>query len=260
MLSNNDHAAAAETLLHAQRTRRQATQVSTTYPGIDFSDAYAISRKVMESRVQSGAELIGMKVGLTSKAMQAASKIDEPDFGYLLDDMLVENGGRISLADYCRPRVELELAFVMGERLNPPRVNVVDVLRATEYVVPSLEIIDTRVEEPRKIYDTISDNGAAAGLVLGGRPIAPTEIDLRWVAGVLYRNAEVEETGVAMGVLGDPAMGVAWLANKLHSFGEELKPGQIVLSGSFVRPIWAQSGDTIQADFGPLGTVGLNVE
>lgn len=258
MLSADQRRQAANVLYEAFRTRTQAVQVSTTWPDIEFADSYAISRDVMERRMAEGARLVGLKVGLTSKAMQASSGIDEPDFGYLLDDMAAANGARLAHADYCVPRVELELAFVVKEPLAGPDNSIVDVLRATDYVVPSLEIIDTRVQEPRRIFDTIADNGAAAAFVLGGRPIGPTEVDLRWVSGVLYRNAEVAETGVAMGVLGHPAQALVWLANKLSAFGERLEPGQIVLSGSFVRPIWAQPGDTIQADFGPLGTVGVS--
>jgi 2-oxo-hept-3-ene-1,7-dioate hydratase len=155
------------------------------------------------------------------------------------------------------PRVECELTFVLGRPLQGPGVGLLEVMRATEYVVPSIEIIDARVDEPRKIFDTIADNGAAAGIVLGGRPVRPFDVDLRTIAGVLYRNADIEETGVACGVLGNPAMGVAWLANKLAPFGTVLEPGHIMLSGSFVRPVWADPGDTIRADFGDLGSVSV---
>jgi 2-oxo-hept-3-ene-1,7-dioate hydratase len=132
-----------------------------------------------------------------------------------------------------------------------------DVLRATEYVVPAIEIIDARIQNPRKIFDTIADNGAAAGLLLGGRPVRPNDIDLRWVGGILYRNSQIEETGLAAGVLGHPALGIAWLANKLAPFDEGLQAREILLCGSFVRPVWANKGDTLHADFGPLGTVAV---
>ena len=128
-------------------------------------------------------------------------------------------------------------------------------MRATEYVVPSIEIIDARIQNPRKITDTVADNGAAAGIVMGGRPVAPMDVDLRWVGAAMYRNAEIEETGLAAGVLGHPAMGIAWLANKVGRFGTVLEPGHIMLSGSFIRPVWANVGDTLHADFGPLGAV-----
>jgi 2-oxo-hept-3-ene-1,7-dioate hydratase len=257
MMTEADRAAAVERLLGAHATKQQALRPSVTWPDITIEDAYAISSAVAEHQLAAGAKLIGHKIGLTSKAMQRASKIDEPDYGYLFDHMLVADGSKVRHSDYCVPRVECELTFVLGQPLRGPGVGLVDVLRATEYVVPSLEIIDARVDEPRKIFDTISDNGAAAGIVLGGRPVRPFDVDLRTVGGVVYRNAEIEETGIACGVLGHPALGVAWLANKLAPFGTVLEPGHIMLSGSFVRPVWAERGDTIRADFGTLGSVSV---
>ena len=161
--------------------------------------------------------------------MQRSSQIDEPDYGHLLDNMMIADGASVPHANYCLPRVEVELAFVMGKPLRGPGVGLPDVLRATEYVVPAIEIVDARLQDPRKIFDTVSDNGAAAGIVIGGRPVGPLEVDLRWVGGIMYRNAEIEETGVAAGVLGHPALGVAWLANKLGQHGVTLEPGHLVL-------------------------------
>jgi 2-oxo-hept-3-ene-1,7-dioate hydratase len=204
-----------------------------------------------------GRKLIGHKVGLTSKAMQQSSQINEPDYGHLLDDMMIPDGGKVPHGNYCAPRVEIELAFVLGRRLLGPGVGLLDVLRATEYVVPAMEIVDARIQNPRKIFDTISDNGAAAGIVVGGRPIGPMDVDLRWVGGIMYRNSEIEETGLAAGVLGHPALGVAWLANKLGQHGVALEPGHLVLAGSFTRVVWAQKGDTLHADFGSLGGIAL---
>ncbi|MFL5090397.1 MAG: fumarylacetoacetate hydrolase family protein, partial [Xanthobacteraceae bacterium] len=157
----------------------------------------------------------------------------------------------------CRPRVEIELAFVLGKPLKGPGVGLPDVLRATEYVVPAIEIVDARIQDQRKIFDTVADNGAAAGIVIGGRPIGPLDVDLRWVGGIMYRNSEIEETGVAAGVLGHPALGVAWLANKLGSHGVGLEPGHLVLAGSFTRVVFAQIGDTLHADFGALGGIAV---
>ena len=210
-----------------------------------------------EHKIENGAKLIGHKIGLTSKAMQQSSQIDEPDYGHLLDYMLINDGAKVPHANYCVPRVEPELTFILKEPLKGPGVGLVDVLRATEYVVPSIEIIDARVQNPRKIFDTVADNGAAAGIVLGGRPVRPMDVDLRWVGAVFYRNSEIEETGVAAGVLGHPAMAIAWLANKVGRFGTVLEPGHLMLSGSFTRPVWANKGDTLHADFGPLGSVAV---
>jgi 2-oxo-hept-3-ene-1,7-dioate hydratase len=257
MLSDADRRQAADTIIEAQTTRQQATQLSVTYPNINFEDAYAISTEVAKRRMAAGEKLIGHKVGLTSKAMQASSQIDEPDYGYLFENMMVADGAKVPHENYCAPRVEIELAFVLGKPLKGPGIGLTDVLRATEYVVPAIEIVDARMVNPRKIFDTISDNGAAAGIVVGGRPVGPMDIDLRWVGGLMYRNSEIEETGVAAGVLGHPAMGVAWLANKLGSLGTPLEAGHLVLAGSFTRVVWAQKGDTIRADFGSLGSISL---
>lgn len=257
MLSESERRQAIDTLIQAQQSRTPCVQLSTTWPHISIEDAYAISRTIAERRAGEGARLVGHKVGLTSKAMQASSQIDEPDYGHVFDDMVFADGARIPHADYCIPRVEPELTFVLKEPLRGPGVGLVDALRATEYVVPSMEIIDARVQNPRKIFDTVADNGAAAGLVLGGRPVRPDDVDLRWTGAVLYRNADIEETGLAAGVLGHPAMAVAWLANKLAEFDVALEPGHMLLSGSFTRPVWAERGDTLHADFGPLGGVAV---
>jgi 2-oxo-hept-3-ene-1,7-dioate hydratase len=257
VLSKADRDKAADLLLMAEKDRKPVVQLSKTWPDITIEDAYAISSEVTRRKIAAGAKLIGHKIGLTSKAMQQSSQINEPDYGHLLDNMLVADGAKVPHANYCVPRVELELAFVLAKPLKGPGVGLLDVLRATEYVVPSIEIIDARVQNPRKIFDTVADNGAAAGIVIGGRPVGPMDIDLRWVGGVMYRNSEIEETGVSAGVLGHPALGIAWLANKLAPFGGVLEPGNIMLSGSFIRPVWAEKGDTLHADFGPLGGVAV---
>ena len=257
MMTQEERFAAADVLEKAERDRVQATQLSITWPHIDFDDAYAISAEGARRKVANGARIIGHKVGLTSKAMQRSSMIDEPDYGYLFDTQMIADGGKARHDAYRLPRVEVELAFIMGQRLTGPGVTLPDVLRATEYVVPAIEIVDARLKDTRKIYDTISDNGAGAGLVLGGRPVKPLDVDLRWVGGIMSRNGEVEETGLAAGVLGHPAMGVAWLANKLGSHGVSLEPGHIVLAGSFTRVVFARKGDTLNADFGPLGALAI---
>jgi 2-oxo-hept-3-ene-1,7-dioate hydratase len=257
MLSEADRNKAADILMDAEKNRKQAVQISTTFPGIDIEDAYAISTICAKRKLASGRRLIGYKVGLTSKAMQRSSQIDEPDYGYLFDDQLVADGAKVQHANYCKPRVEVELAFVMGKALKGPGVTLTDVLRATEYVVPALEIVDARIQDPRKIFDTVSDNGAAAGIVMGGRPVGPLDVDLRWVGGIMYVNGEIEETGLAAGVLGHPAMGVAWLANRLGQNGITFEPGQVVLAGSFTRVVFAKKGDTLHGDFGPLGGVAV---
>src|ERR1700681_1792938 len=256
MLSDADRKKCADILMSAQKARKQAVQLSVTFPAITIEDAYAISTEVAKRKMAAGAKLIGHKVGLTSKAMQRSSMIDEPDFGFILDDQMIADGAKVKHADYCMPRVEVELAFVMGKRLLGPGVGLTDVLRATEYVVPAIEIVDARLQDQRHIFDTVADNGAAA-IALGGRPVGPLDVDLRWVGGIMYRNSEIEETGLAAGVLGHPALGVAWLANKLGQHGTALEPGHLVLAGSFTRVVFAQEGDTLHADFGSLGGIAI---
>ncbi|HEV7336210.1 MAG TPA: 2-oxo-hepta-3-ene-1,7-dioic acid hydratase [Bosea sp. (in: a-proteobacteria)] len=257
MLTEAQRAQVVRSLLESHRTKKQGERPSQMFPEIKIEDSYAISSAVAQERVKAGARIIGHKIGLTSKAMQASSKIDEPDYGYLFDDLLLNDGAKVKFEDFCVPRVEPELTFILKEPLKGPGIGLIDVLRATEYVVPSIEIIDARVTEPRKIFDTVADNGAAAGIVLGGRPVRPEDVDLRWVGAIFYRNSEIEETGLAAGVLGHPAMAIAWLANKLAPFDITLQPGDLMLSGSFTRPVWAAKGDTLHADFGPLGSVSV---
>ena len=244
MLSDADRNKAADILMNAEKERKQAVQLTKTFPGITIEDSYAISSEVAKRKIAAGARLIGHKVGLTSKAMQRSSQIDEPDYGYLMDFMMIPDGAKVSHENFCLPRVEVELAFVLGKALKGPGIGLTDVLRATEYVVPALEI-------------AVADNGAAAGIVVGGRPVGPLEVDLRWVGGIMYRNAEIEETGVAAGVLGHPALGVAWLANKLGTHGIGLEPGHLVLAGSFTRVVFAKKGDTLHGDFGALGGIAV---
>ena len=254
----------AHRLYEAERTLTPIRQLSLDYPGMTIEDAYAVQRVLVALKLADGRELKGRKIGLTSKVMQRAVSIDEPDYGALFDDMFVEDGGRVPLGRFIRPRVEVELAFVLGEPLSGPGVTLFDVLRATEFVTPALEILDARVEmsDPatghlRTIVDTIADNAANAGLVLGGRVLRPLDVDLRWVAALLLRNGTIEESGVAAAVLNHPGNGVAWLANRLAPHGVSLARGEVILSGSFTKPVFAEPGDTFVADYGPLGTVSV---
>lgn len=254
----------ADDLDRAEQARRQITQLSRSHPGITLDDAYAIQRAWVDRKIARGARVKGHKIGLTSRAMQRSASITEPDYGTLLEDMFFRDGQDIPTDRFIVPRVEVELAFILKERLGGPDCTLFDVLNATDYVVPALEIIDARIHlldpetrEPRKVIDTISDNAANAGVVLGGRPVRPDQVDLRWVSAVLYRNGVVEDSGVAAAVLNHPANGPAWLANKLHPHNVALEPGEIVLGGSFTAPTAARAGDTFHADYGPLGSISV---
>jgi 2-oxo-hept-3-ene-1,7-dioate hydratase len=248
----------------AEKTRTQVRQFSLDYPEMEFADAYAVQREWVRIKLEQGRKLKGHKIGLTSRAMQRSSNISEPDYGDLLDDMFFQNGTDIPMDRFILPRVEVELAFVLKDRLQGPDCTVFDVLDATRYVIPAIEIIDARIHQvdpetgtTRKVFDTISDNAANAGIVLGGRPFRPNDMDMRSISALLYRNGVIEESGVAAAVLNHPANGIAWLANKLSPHGRALEPGQIVLSGSFTTPIPARAGDTFSADYGAVGNISF---
>jgi 2-oxo-hept-3-ene-1,7-dioate hydratase len=253
---------AAHRIHAAEKSRTQIRQLSLQYPGMTIEDAYAVQRQWVTVKMAEGRKLRGHKVGLTSRAMQASSQISEPDFGDLLDDMFYDSGADLPMTRFIVPRVEVELAFVLGKPLHGPGVTVFDVLDATDYVIPALEIIDARIQQidpetkvPRRVMDTISDNAANAAVVTGGRPVRPLDIDLRWVSALLYKNGTIEESGVAAAVLNHPANGLVWLANKLSQYGVGLTAGQIILGGSFTRPVPAEAGDLIHVDYGQLGSI-----
>jgi 2-oxo-hept-3-ene-1,7-dioate hydratase len=253
----------AAELHESEKSRVQVEHFSKRFPGMTVEDGYAVSRAWVKMKIDEGRKARGHKIGLTSRAMQQSSQIDEPDFGTLLDDMFFEPGD-IPASRFIAPRVEVELAFVLKRPLQGD-VSVDDVLDATEYVTPAIEIIDARIEQfdrhtkaMRKVQDTISDNAANAGIVLGGRKMHPREVDLPWCGAILRQNGAVEETGLAAGVQGHPAIGVAWLAKKLAPWGESLAAGEVVLAGSFTRPVIAKRGDRFDADYGPLGRFEFN--
>jgi 2-oxo-hept-3-ene-1,7-dioate hydratase len=263
-----DNAAAelvAQELQRAQDTCTQIGLVSSRFPTMGIDDAYRIQAAWVRSQIAAGARPVGRKIGLTSRAMQRSSRIDEPDYGVLLDYMQVDDGARFPAGRFIVPRVEVELAFILGRPLSGPQCRIFDVLDATRYVVPAIEVIDARIQRvdpqtgtTRKVYDTITDNAANAGLVLGGTPTRVDKVDLRWVSALVYQNGVVEDSGVAGAVLGHPAHGPAWLANKLAPHGESLEPGTIILGGSFIAPLEVTTGDHFFADYGPLGSVAVS--
>lgn len=261
MLDKSTIIAIADELAEAERTRTTVPILTSRYPGMTVEDSYAVQNEWRRRGEAAGRRLVGRKIGLTSKVMQVATGITEPDYGAIFDDMVYENGSIIEHARFSNVRIEVELAFVLAEPLTGPNLTVFDALRATEYVVPAIEILSSRLElEGRTIVDTISDNAAMGAMVYGGNPTDPEAIDLRWVSALLYRNETIEETGVSAAVLNHPATGVAWLANKLSQHDDHLNAGDMILAGSFTRPMWVEPGDAILADFGPMGTISCRFE
>jgi len=251
----------ADELAKADRDRTVIPRITARHPDATVEDSYAIQGIWRDQSLAAGRRLIGRKIGLTSKAMQAATGITEPDYGVIFADTVWENGAVVPYDDFSNVRIEVELAFKLAEPLDGPTCSLFDVLRATEYVVPALEILNSHIElEGRTIVDTIADNAAYGGLVLGGNPVRPDSVDLRWISALLYRNETIEETGVAAGVLNHPATGVAWLANKLHQHGARLEAGELVLAGSFTRPMWVSRGDSVLCDYGPMGTISCRFQ
>ncbi|WP_293573070.1 2-oxo-hept-4-ene-1,7-dioate hydratase [Phaeobacter sp.] len=265
-MTPDQHQAAARTLLQAERTGSQCALLSRSYPDMTLEDAYAVQQALVHQKLSEGRRKIGWKIGLTSRAMQQALNITTPDSGVLLDDMLFENGAVVPSGRFIQPRVEAEIAFVMKAPLAGVDCTREDVINATDYVAPALEILDTRIlrQDPetgqaRIITDTVSDNAANAGVVLGAErhTLGETTLDLRWTGAIVRRNGTVEETGLGAGVLDDPVTSVLWLAQRLAEYGQTIEAGDIVLSGSFIRPIECPSGADIFADFGPFGSVSI---
>lgn len=266
-MTPEEHRAAAWSILQAEETRRQIGLLSIGHPGMTLDDAYAVQAELVALKLAQGRKGIGWKIGLTSRAMQEALKIDTPDSGVLLDDMLFADGATVPAGRFIQPRVEAEIAFIMARDLGGADTTREDVVAATAHVAPSLEILDTRIlrSDPatgkaRIITDTVSDNAANAGIALGVQRHAVDAHDLRWVGAVVKRDGVVEETGLGAGVLDDPVTGILWLVHRLAQYGQGLSAGDIVLSGSFIRPIEAPPGSRFEADFGPFGQVRISFD
>lgn len=263
-MTPEDHARAAADLLQAEQSGEQIGLLTLRHPDMGMDDAYAIQNAIYRAKIEASRRVIGWKIGLTSKAMQYALNIDIPDSGILFDDMAFQHGATVPTGRFIQPRIEAEIAFVMKSPLGGADVTRADVIAATDYVAPSIEILDTRIQrvdaasgKARTVFDTISDNAANAGIVLGAERHGVDAFDLRWVGAITSRNGEVEETGLGAGVLNDPVESVVWLARRMAQYGQSIATGQIILSGSFIRPVECSSGAVIHADFGAFGDVAI---
>ena len=263
-MTPEEHAQAAAALLDAESTGTQIGLLSLAYPDMTMDDAYAVQRHILTAKLAEGRRVIGWKIGLTSKAMQAALNIDIPDSGILFDDMAFAHGTTVPKGRFIQPRIEAEIAFVMKAPLGGQDVTREQVVAATDYVTPAIEILDTRVlrmdpasGKPRIITDTISDNAANAGIVTGTKRHDINDVDLRWVPAIVMKNGEVEETGLGAGVLNDPVESVVWLARRMAAYGHRIEAGHVILSGSFIRPLECPPDSKIHADFGTFGQVDI---
>lgn len=248
--------ALADELAEATRTGGTIPLISPRFPGMTVEDSYAVQRLWRERREEAGGRVVGHKIGLTSKAMQEATGIDEPDYGVIFDDQVITSGETVPHDRWSNVRIEVELAFVLKDRLQGPGVTAEDVLAATEAIVPALEILDSHIElKGRTIVDTISDNAALGAMVLGEQRIDPSARDLMWIPALCKVNGQIVESGVSGAVLGSPALSVAWLADRLGAHGDALEAGEVVLAGSFTRPVWVHPGDHIEVEYEGLGSV-----
>lgn len=261
-LTPDQHRSTARALVDAERTTAWIEPVSNTYDPIDIADAYQIALAVRDLKVADGHRVKGHKVGLTSRAMRELANADEPDYGLVYDDWFLPEGSTISRSRLNRPLVEQEIAFVLKHRLQGPSINAADVIQATDFVLPALEIVDSRFTAGGRVMliDSVADAAMCGRVVLGGRPVQLSSVDIRRIGGSLSINGEIAQTGTAAAVLNSPVNAVAWLANKLAEFGDTLEAGEVILSGSFIRAMPFDAGDVIHAMFDQLGEVSITVE
>jgi 2-keto-4-pentenoate hydratase len=251
----------AEELFDAERQRHTLRPLTERFPQITPEDAYRIQLALIEMKKSQGAKVVGKKIGLTSKAMQKMLNVDQPDYGHILDGMMVQDGASFFVHELIQPKIEPEIAFVLEQELQGPGITPAQVLAATRFVLPALEIIDSRIEGWKiKLCDTIADNASSARVVLGSSPKRVDQVDLRLVGMVLEKNGEVIQTGAGAAVLGHPAAAVAWLANAVGPFGVALKVGEVIMPGAISAASDVAAGDLFLASFAGLGTVSVSFE
>jgi 2-keto-4-pentenoate hydratase len=248
----------AQELYKAERDKTTLRPLTERYPKIDPEDAYRIQLALIEKKKADGRSVVGKKIGLTSKAMQKMLNVDQPDYGHILDNMVLQDGVEFAVRELIQPKIEPEIAFVLDQTLKGPGVTPIQVLAATRFVVPALEIIDSRIEGWKiKLCDTIADNASSARIVLGGSPKRIDQVDLKLVGMVLEKNGEIIQTGAGGAVLGHPAAAVAWLANAVGQFGVSLEAGEVIMPGALCAAADVAAGDLLQASFDGLGSVSV---
>jgi 2-keto-4-pentenoate hydratase len=248
-------------LYSAERDRRTLRPITETYPEIDIDTAYKIQLGLIQLKDADGEKIVGKKIGLTSKAMQKMLNVDQPDYGHIFDKMVLQDGVVFRVAELIQPKIEPEIAFILDREIKGPGVTPMQVLAATRFVVPALEIIDSRIEGWKiKLCDTIADNASSARVVLGSSPKRVDERDLKLVGMILEKNGDIVQTGAGGAVLGHPAVAVAWLANAVGRFGVSLNAGDIIMPGALCGAVDVGAGDLLQASFDGLGTVSVRFE
>jgi 2-keto-4-pentenoate hydratase len=245
-----------ELLQQAEAAKKSITPLSEIYPDLTMEEAYQAQLLGIDQKVQGGQRVVGKKIGLTSVAMQQLLGVDQPDYGFLLNSMEVSNNGVIHLDDLFQPKVEGEIAFVLRKDLKGPSVTIEDVIDATDYVAPALEIVDSRITDWKiTLADTIADNASSGLFVIGDERFSLTDMDLPSIEMNLFKNGQLINTGYGSDVLGHPAKCVAWLANKLSEYNVVLKAGEVILSGALSAAVGAEKGDRFTAGFSHIGKV-----
>jgi 2-keto-4-pentenoate hydratase len=257
-LSQEQIAKEALALYRAEKDRRVLRPFTETYAKITPDDAYRIQLALIQMKIADGAKVVGKKIGLTSKAMQKMLNVDQPDYGHILDNMVLQDNAVFPVGELIQPKIEPEIAFILDRDLKGPGVTPIQVLAATRFVVPALEIIDSRIEGWKiKLCDTIADNASSARVMLGSSPRQVDECDLKLVGMILEKNGDILQTGAGGAVLGHPAVAVAWLANTVGRFGIGLNAGDIIMPGALCGAVDVAANDFLQASFDGLGTVSV---
>lgn len=246
----------AKSLLEAYQTKKPIAPLTVTKPDITVDEAYQIQLLQIEKKLSEGDEIVGKKIGLTSKAMQNLFNVTEPDYGHILASMVLEDGAEISIDRMIQPKIEFEIAFVLKEDIQGPNVTEEQIIAATDYIVPAFEIIDSRIEDWKiRFEDTVADNGSSAYAILGGKPTRLADVNLATLGMNISRNGHFVDHATGAAVMGNPVRAVAWLANALGKYDIELKKGEFILSGALTAALPVESGDTFIADFAHLGTI-----
>jgi 2-keto-4-pentenoate hydratase len=249
----------ATLLLEAEETKRPVDPLTTLFPRLTADEAYQIQLKQIQHKVENGRIVVGKKIGLTSKAMQDMFQVSEPDYGHLLDNMMVLDGEMVSFDEFIQPKIEFEIAFILKKDLKGPNVTMMDVINATEYVAPAIEIIDSRIRDWKiRFEDTVADNGSSARAIIGGKPTPIDNIDLSHIGMAAYRNGQLIDTAAGAAVMGNPIHAVSWLANALSRYDISLNKGEIVLSGALAAAVPASRGDTFTVKFAHIGEVSVS--
>ncbi|KIH70266.1 2-keto-4-pentenoate hydratase [Salinicoccus roseus] len=249
----------SEEIYEAERQLKPIDPLTETYPDITAEEAYRIQLQYVERRLADGVDVVGKKIGLTSRAMQEMLGVDRPDYGHLLDDMIFESDVPVEAGRFIAPRVEFEIAFVLKKDIDGADATAESVRDAIDYVIPAAEIIDSRIRDWKiKFEDTVADNGSSAGAVLGRDHVALNDIDLPSVEMTVYKNGEKLDEGLGSAVLGNPLEAVVWLSKALHQYGISLKAGEVVLAGALTKAVDVVPGDQFKATFEGLGEVEVS--